>query len=81
MVVGGGNVNMEGHLRHLTSILADKNIETSPCGKSSATTVTKLSEVILISGDWDTAAKIQMLNVIDANYNGIDVGDLTELLQ
>jgi hypothetical protein len=61
--------------------LAAKTLETSPTGKSSAAIVTKWSEVVLISEDWDTVAKIHMLNVIDANYNGIGVDDLTELLQ
>lgn len=76
-----GDLIIDGHHRYLASILADKTIETSPSGKSSAITVTKWSEVILISEDWDTVAKIQMLNEIDANYNGIVVDDLTELLQ
>ena len=76
-----GDLIIDGHHRYLASLLAGKTLETSPSGKSSATLVTKWSEVILISEDWDTVAKIHMLNVIDANYNGIDVDDLTELLQ
>lgn len=76
-----GDLIIDGHHRYLASMLAGKTLGTSPSGKSSATIVTKWSEVILIAEDWDTVAKIQMLNVIDANYNGIDVDDLTELLQ
>lgn len=72
---------IDGHHRYLASLLAGKTLETSPTGKSSATIVTKWSEVILISDDWDTVAKIQMLNIIDANFNGMDVNDLSELIQ
>lgn len=76
-----GDSIIDGHHRYLASLLAAKTLETSPTGKSSAAIVTKWSEVVLISEDWDTVAKIHMLNVIDANYNGIGVDDLTELLQ
>ena len=47
----------------------------------SATLVTKWSEVMLVLDDWDTEAKIKMLNEIDASFNGMAVELLTELLQ
>jgi hypothetical protein len=56
-------------------------LDTVPTGKSSATLVTKWSEVMLVLDDWDTEAKIKMLNEIDASFNGITVELLTELLQ
>jgi hypothetical protein len=76
-----GDLIIDGHHRYLASMLAGIHLDTVPTGKSSATLVTKWSEVMLVSEDWDTEAKIKMLNEIDASFNGIAVELLTELLQ
>jgi hypothetical protein len=72
---------IDGHHRYLASMLAGIPLDTVPTGKSSATLVTKWSEVMLVLDDWDTEAKIKMLNEIDASFNGMAVELLTELLQ
>ena len=76
-----GDLMIDGHHRYLASMLAGIPLDTVPTGKSSATSVTKWSEVMLVLDDWDTEAKIKMLNEIDASFNGIAVELLTELLQ
>jgi hypothetical protein len=76
-----GDLIIDGHHRYLASKLAGIPLDTVPTGKSSATLVTKWSEVMLVLDDWDTEAKIKMLNEIDASFNGIAVELLTELLQ
>ena len=76
-----GDLIIDGHHRYLASMLAGIPLDTVPTGKSSATLVTKWSEVMLVLDDWDTDAKIKMLNEIDAIFNGIAVELLSELLQ
>ena len=56
-------------------------MDTIPSTKTSATVVFEWENVILDSDDWDTDAKIKMLNEEDAIYNGIEIDKINELLK
>lgn len=71
----------DGHHRYLASILANVNIETVPANSTSATTNIDWELVIFEEEDWDTQAKINMLNRQDADYNNIPIGKIVELLK
>ena len=48
---------------------------------TSATIVTKWLTVDFVAEDWDTQAKIQMLNEADAKYNDLSLEQIAELLK
>jgi len=64
----------------IASLLAKYRIEFVPSGMTSATTLVDWKSVQFEDDDWDTPAKIRMLNDIDAYYNNIPVLNLNELL-
>lgn len=74
-----GDIIIDGHHRYLASVIAGVKLETIPTGISSASIVVPWSEVKLIMDDWDTVAKIKMLNELDATFNGINVDIITDL--
>jgi hypothetical protein len=71
----------DGHHRYVASLLADFSIERIPAIRTSATIVTEWSSIQLIEDDWDTSAKIFMLNEQDALFNKIPIEQLDELLK
>ena len=76
-----GNLIIDGHHRYIASLLAGTTLDAVPSSKTSATIVIEWDTVILVTEDWDTDAKIKMLNEEDANFNGIEIDKITELLK
>ena len=73
------NLIIDGHHRYIASIMAEVPLELSPSNMTSATTIIDWSQILLDSEDWDTTAKINMLNAIDAEFNNISFEKLDEL--
>jgi len=76
-----GDLIIDGHHRFLASILAGFDLEKFPSYKTSVTNFIKWEDVEFVYEDWDTMAKIEYLNRIDAENNGITLEELTELLK
>lgn len=74
------NLICDGHHRYIDSILANFPIERFSGIVTSATTVVNWELVIFEDDDWDTPAKIKMLNEQDAEYNNIPIEKISELL-
>ena len=72
---------IDGHHRYVASLLSDFKIGRIPSVKTIAAVVTSWSKVELVEEDWDTKAKIEMLNKQDADYNNIAVERIIELLK
>jgi hypothetical protein len=75
------NLICDGHHRYLASLLANITIEKVPTNSTSATTNIDWESVIFEEEDWDTLAKINMLNWQDAEYNNIAIEKIVELLK
>lgn len=75
------NLICDGHHRYLASLLANFIIERIPSISTSATTVADWQSVVFEEDDWDTPAKIRMLNEQDANYNNMRFDDIVQLLK
>lgn len=75
------NLICDGHHRYLASILANFPLERIPGNKTSATNPVDWKSVIFEEEDWDTTAKINMLNEQDAAYNNISIEKIVELLK
>ena len=72
---------IDGHHRYLASLLVGVTLDIVPSIKTSVTIVSEWNDVTLDTDDWDTEAKIKMLNEEDAKYNGIKADKITELLK
>ena len=75
------NLICDGHHRYIASILANFPLERIPGSITSATTAVSWESVTFEDEDWDTQAKINMLNEQDAKYNNIPIAQIVELLQ
>lgn len=75
------NLICDGHHRYLASLLAKYPIGTVPFFSTSATIVVDWACVYFEDDDWDTDAKIRMLNEIDADYNNIPIEKLVEMMK
>lgn len=75
------NIICDGHHRYLASILANFSIEKIPGIKTIATTPIDWKSIVFEEEDWDTPAKIKMLNEQDAAYNNISIERILELLK
>ena len=71
---------VNGHHRYLASLLAETKLDRVTYPKTSAKEVTPWENVELVDTDWDTPTKIKMLNRQDADYNGMTLEQLTELI-
>ena len=71
----------DGHHRYLASIFADFSLEIIPGSISSATTAVNWKLVSFDEEDWDTPAKILMLNKQDAEFNNMPLKKVVELMQ
>ncbi len=76
-----GDIIIDGHHRYLASLLADVSLEKYPSNRTSATSIFQWIDVEIVSEDWDTKAKVLMLNEFDAKYNNISLEKLIELLK
>ena len=74
------NLICDGHHRYIASILANFPLEIIPGSITSATTVFSWKSVSFEEDDWDTPAKINMLNEQDAEYNNISLEEVVQLL-
>lgn len=75
------NLICDGHHRYIASLLANFPLEISPGNITSATVEVAWESVIFELEDWDTAAKIYMLNEQDAVFNNIPIQSMIELLK
>lgn len=71
----------DGHHRYLASLLASYPLETAPSFKTSATKIVSWESVSFDEQDWDTLAKVKILNEQDAEYNNIEMEELLEMLK
>lgn len=74
------NLICDGHHRYLASILANFLLERIPGKITSATNAVQWESVSFEEEDWDTPAKINMLNEQDADYNNIAIEKIVELI-
>ncbi|MFT4024986.1 MAG: hypothetical protein QM664_14510 [Flavihumibacter sp.] len=70
----------DGHHRYVASLLAGYQASFIPSTRTSATRVTEWESVDFETEDWDTPAKILMLNKLDAMYNDMSLETLTEIV-
>lgn len=70
----------DGHHRYIASILANFPLVRIPGNVTSATVAVRWESVTFEDEDWDTPAKIDMLNELDADYNNIPIEKVVELL-
>ncbi len=76
-----GDLIVDGHHRYLASLLARVELERTPSNKTCATIITDWNAVVIDNEDWDTEAKIRMLNEEDARYNNISLEEITNQLK
>ncbi|MFM9838354.1 MAG: hypothetical protein ACKVOQ_08830 [Cyclobacteriaceae bacterium] len=75
------NLIVNGHHRYLASLLVGYNLDQVPCPKTTAKEPVDWKLVKLVDDDWDTDAKIRMLNEQDARYNDLTLDDLMKKLR
>jgi hypothetical protein len=75
------NVIVNGHHRYLASLLTGYELEQVPCPKTAAKEQVDWKSVKLVDEDWDTEAKIKVLNDDDARLNGLTLEELLEMLK
>jgi hypothetical protein len=75
------DIIIDGHHRYLASLLAGVSLERNPSNITSATKTTTWNNIDLVEEDWDTEAKINYLNQIDADNSGMTIEALKILLQ
>ena len=75
------NLICDGHHRYIASLLANFSLERIQGNVTSATTQIDWISVVFDEDDWDTEAKINMLNEQDSIYNNIPLAKIVELLR
>lgn len=75
------NLICDGHHRFIASVIANIPLERIPGITTSATRIVPWESVIFEDDDWDTEAKINMLNEQDAEFNNIPLEKIIELLK
>lgn len=76
-----GNLIVNGHHRYLASLLVGYKLDQVLSTRTSAKEAFDWKSVKLVDEDWDTDAKIKMLNEEDARYNGLTLDDLIKKLK
>lgn len=76
-----GDWIIDGHHRYVASLIVGLKLNTEPSSRTSATVLHFWDTVVLVDEDWDTEAKIRMLNEADAQFNDIPVADIIELIK
>ncbi len=74
------NLICDGHHRYIASIFANFPLDRIPGNVTSATTLVQWELVNFEDEDWDTQAKINMLNQQDAEYNNIPLASIVQSL-
>jgi hypothetical protein len=72
---------IDGHHRYVASLLAQFSLEKMPSVTTSATITTDWESIEFVTEDWDTEAKIKMLNEKDAAFNDKRLEDIINLLK
>ena len=70
----------DGHHRYIASLLAGFSIEQSPGMKTSSMVGHAWKDVVFTTDDWDTVAKVKVLNEQDAHFNNITIDEINEIL-
>ena len=70
----------DGHHRYIASLLANANIAKTESLRTSASQEISWDSVTFDENDWDSTAKINLLNQQDATYNDISLETLMEML-
>jgi hypothetical protein len=76
-----GDIIVDGHHRYIASKFAEVELDKIPSIKSSAKNIYNWDKVQIVEDDWDTSAKILMLNEQDAAFNNIELAVLLNLLK
>jgi hypothetical protein len=76
-----GNLIVNGRHRYLASLLTDYKLDQVPSSRTAAKEPVDWKSVKLVDEDWDTDAKIKMLNEEDARYNNLTLDELLKKLQ
>jgi hypothetical protein len=71
----------DGHHRYIASLLANVNIATTHSFRTSTSQEIFWHSVTFDENDWDSTAKIDLLNQQDATYNDISLETLMEMLK
>lgn len=74
-----GAVILDGHHRYISARITKFAIGNVPSQRTSATCEYNWDEIDFDNNDWDTNAKILLLNELDAYYNDLDIEVLTRL--
>ncbi len=75
------NLIIDGHHRYLASRLANVELDRVMSSITSATQITEWNLIDYVNEDWDTQAKIKMLNEEDAEYNKLPIDKIVDLLK
>jgi hypothetical protein len=68
-----GNLIIDGHHRYLSALIMEFPLGQVSSNTTSATISIAWGDVQFEGQDWDTPAKIQYLNELDAKYNGLGI--------
>ena len=75
------NIICDGHHRFVASLLANIELDLFLGIKSNTANTVSWIDVVFDKDDWDTVAKIKMLNEQDALYNNIPIEVIIELIK
>lgn len=75
------NLIIDGHHRYVAALLAEIELDITPTQKTSATEAVAWKEVEIDTQDWDTPAKILMLNELDAKNNQLSLEAISKMLE
>ena len=72
---------IDGHHRYISSILSSYDIEAvTDYPKPHVLNEIDWADVEFVEDDWDTPAKVKMLNGLDAEHNGMEIEDIEDIL-
>lgn len=74
------SVIVNGHHRYLASLLAGIEMDMVECPLTSAKRITTWESIELFDQDWDTVERIDRLNGQDAQFNGMTLEELMNLI-
>ncbi|MGZ3754311.1 MAG: hypothetical protein ACXVAY_02735 [Mucilaginibacter sp.] len=67
------NIIIDGHHRYLSALIMNFELGQVPTNSTSATEPISWNLVEFVEDDWDTPAKIDYLNELDAKYNELEL--------
>ena len=72
---------IDGHHRYVAALAAGYDLESIPSTPSSVTQSLAWPAIDFVEEDWDTEAKIRLLNEHDAHYNDLPLHRFIDLLK